>query len=784
MKEALTCGRSSITRADDAPAPCRAVGATAQAPTDAPTQFLAGGTTLLDLMKLDVMRPAALVDINALHDAASARSRSAPTGLRLGALVRMAEAADHPRRARATIPVIAQALQLAASAQIRNMATLGGNVLQRTRCTYFRDIVLRALQQAQSRLGLRRARRRQPQARRARRQRALHRHLSRRFRAGADRARRRGRDRRAARRAHDPVRRAASRARRHAACRDDAGAGRADHRRSTCRPAPWTRRSLYLKIRDRESYEFALASAAVALDLDGGMVREARIALGGVATVPWRATRRRPRSTGKTLDERRAASRGRGRVRRAPSRASTTPSSSSSASARWSARCCRPPRWRSDMSRAAPEPKANMGQPAPRIDARLKVTGEARYASDMPVANPAYAFLVTSAIAKGAITSIDLDAAPAPCRACSTSSRTRTPASSKHAQVRRRAAAARRTSIQELGPRSSTTARSSRWWSPTRFEAAREAAYKVQGRLRRRDAERHASTSPARRRRRASAKKRKDCRKPATPRPRSPQRQVKIDADYAHADPAPQSDRAVHHHLRLERRRADHLRAEPVHVRAQEQRRASSSASSRTRSTSVSHFVGGAFGSKAQLTPRTALVALAAKRLNRPVKLVATRDQGFTIATYRAETRHHIRLGAQRDGKLVELQPRRLGGDVAARRLHRSPASRTRARLYAFGAVKTKRQRRARRPQHAGLHALAAGDALHVRAGKRDGRAGRASSTWTRSSCAASTTRMTDRDRQAVLEPLADEMLRRGGRGVRLGEARRRSPARCATATG
>ena len=52
---------------------------------------------------------------------------------------------------------------------------------------------------------------------------------------------------------------------------------------------PWTRRSLYLKIRDRESYEFALASAAVALDLDGGTVSEARIALGGVATVPWRA---------------------------------------------------------------------------------------------------------------------------------------------------------------------------------------------------------------------------------------------------------------------------------------------------------------------------------------------------------------------------------------------------------------------------------------------------------------------------------------------------------------
>ena len=66
----------------------------------------------------------------------------------------------------------------------------------------------------------------------------------------------------------------------------------------------------------------------------------------------------------------------------------------------------------------------------------------------------------------------------------------------------------------------------------------------------------------------------------------------------------------------------------------------------------VSPFVGGAFGSKAQFSPRTGFVAYAAKVLNRPVKLVATRDQGFTIQTYRAETRHKIRFGADRDGKI------------------------------------------------------------------------------------------------------------------------------------
>src|SRR5690349_3728551 len=101
-------------------------------------QFLAGGTTLLDLMKLDVMRPTHLIDINALHDFAGDIT-AGPRGLRLGALARMAEAADHPV-VRKDYPAIAQSLQLAASAQLRNMATLGGNVLQRTRCTYFRDV--------------------------------------------------------------------------------------------------------------------------------------------------------------------------------------------------------------------------------------------------------------------------------------------------------------------------------------------------------------------------------------------------------------------------------------------------------------------------------------------------------------------------------------------------------------------------------------------------------------------------------------------------------------------
>jgi xanthine dehydrogenase YagS FAD-binding subunit len=253
------------------------------------SQYLAGGTNLIDMMRLDVMQPELVTDINALAATPSGRIEFGPRGLWLGALVRMADAAKHPD-VRSNFPVIAQALELAASAQLRNMATLGGNVLQRTRCTYFRDVSYAACNK------------RNP---------------------GAGCA------------AWDGINR------RHAvlgvsehciatypgdfaqalialdAVVDVAGPsgsrtipfahlhtlpGESPHIETTLEtgdlitafvipPTPFARRSLYLKIRDRESFEFALASAAVALDLADGAVREARIALGGVATVPWRAKR-------------------------------------------------------------------------------------------------------------------------------------------------------------------------------------------------------------------------------------------------------------------------------------------------------------------------------------------------------------------------------------------------------------------------------------------------------------------------------------------------------------
>src|SRR4051812_23544089 len=97
---------------------------------DNPTQYLAGGTTLIDLMKLNVMRPQRVIDINALEGELGKIELGAD-GLKLGALARMAQVADNPD-VKANYPVIAQSLTFAASQQIRNMASLGGNVLQRT----------------------------------------------------------------------------------------------------------------------------------------------------------------------------------------------------------------------------------------------------------------------------------------------------------------------------------------------------------------------------------------------------------------------------------------------------------------------------------------------------------------------------------------------------------------------------------------------------------------------------------------------------------------------------
>src|SRR5215475_354581 len=257
----------------------------------APSQYVAGGTTLIDLMKLDVMRPQSVTDINALERTPSGEIAFGARGLHLGALVQMSAAADHPD-VRTNFPMIAQSLELAASPQIRNMASLGGNVLQRTRCTYFRDTsytacnkrapgsgcaALEGINRMHAVLGVSDRCIATYPGDFAQALIALDAQIEI---AGPD-----GSRTMPFAELHRPP-------------------GVSPHIETTLAPgelilafmvppAPWAKRSLYLKIRDRQSYEFALASAAVALDLEdspgGRTVRDVRIALGGVAAVPWRA---------------------------------------------------------------------------------------------------------------------------------------------------------------------------------------------------------------------------------------------------------------------------------------------------------------------------------------------------------------------------------------------------------------------------------------------------------------------------------------------------------------
>jgi len=286
--------------------PQAAVGAFVTAPVAAERQYLAGGTTLVDLMKLDVMRPQALIDINALERTGLGRIEASAPGLRLGAMARMADAAEHAVIAR-DYPMIAQSLKLAASQQLRNMASLGGNVLQRTRCPYFRDVSYTSCNKRNPGSGCTALE-------------SLHREHAVLGVSEACIASYPG-DFGQALIALDAIVELAGPEgeRRISFAELHRMPGDTPQLETTLMPgelitafvvpaAPWTRRSLYLKVRQRESYEFALASAAVALDLgDDRLVRGVRVALGGVATVPWRAQDAEAALLGKTLDEQAAS---------------------------------------------------------------------------------------------------------------------------------------------------------------------------------------------------------------------------------------------------------------------------------------------------------------------------------------------------------------------------------------------------------------------------------------------------------------------------------------------
>ena len=253
---------------------------------DGQVAFIAGGTDLLGLMKDRAALPERLLDINGLPDLA--RIEALPDGgLRIGALARMSEvAADMEVRRR--FPVIAESLLFAASGQLRNMASIGGNMMQRTRCAYFRDDDAPPCNKrspgsgCSARHGLNRN------------------HAI--FGWSDACVATNPSDVAVAFAALDAIvhvrglagERSISFADFHrlpgqrAGTRHRAWPRRPRSSRSKCLHGSKARASHYLKVRDRESYEFALVSVAAAVAVDGKHIRSARLAMGGVAHKPWR----------------------------------------------------------------------------------------------------------------------------------------------------------------------------------------------------------------------------------------------------------------------------------------------------------------------------------------------------------------------------------------------------------------------------------------------------------------------------------------------------------------
>jgi xanthine dehydrogenase YagS FAD-binding subunit len=267
--------------------PAAAIATAAQSKTaqqGADVRFMGGGTTLIDLMKLDVETPDRVLDINRLP---LDKIETTPDGsLKIGATVRNSELANHARVQR-DYSVLSQAILSGASAQIRNMATTAGNLLQRTRCMYFRDTAM-PCNKREPGAGC-------PAITGSNRMLAI---------LGSS-------DHCIATNPSDMcVAMAALEATIHVLGQKGSRSisigdfhllpGSTPHRETALEPGdlithvtlPPPRagsRQVYLKLRDRASYEFALASAAVVVSLTGGAVTYVRIALGGVGTKPWRS---------------------------------------------------------------------------------------------------------------------------------------------------------------------------------------------------------------------------------------------------------------------------------------------------------------------------------------------------------------------------------------------------------------------------------------------------------------------------------------------------------------
>jgi xanthine dehydrogenase YagS FAD-binding subunit len=262
---------------------------------DAPAEYIAGGTDMVQLLQEYVRRPERLVSLAGLLDS---RIDIGTQGLRLGAAATMADVAIHPGVIE-QFPVISEALLNSASPQVRNQATMGGNLMQRTRCPYFRDVGYSACNKRAPGSG----------CAAIGGENRWHAVLGTSDNCIATHAS----DLAVALVALD----AAVEVRRTDGQRtvpliDFYRLPNATpHIETMLEPAeviaampasPVARRSHYLKVRERASFEFALASAAVALEMDGSRIRQARIALGGVGSKPWRVPQVEAALAGASLD--------------------------------------------------------------------------------------------------------------------------------------------------------------------------------------------------------------------------------------------------------------------------------------------------------------------------------------------------------------------------------------------------------------------------------------------------------------------------------------------------
>jgi xanthine dehydrogenase YagS FAD-binding subunit len=253
---------------------------------DAPAEYIAGGTDMVQLLQEHVRQPERLVSLAGLLDN---RIELGPQGLRIGAAATMADVAVHPV-VRAQFPVISEALLNSASPQVRNQATMGGNLLQRTRCPYFRDIGYSACNKRVPGSGC-------AAIGGANRWHAVLGTSDNCIAAHAS-------DLAVALVALDAAIELCSSGRNRTVPLADLYRlpDATPHIETVLEPGEVisaitvssnraARRSHYLKVRDRASFEFAVVSAAVALETDGARIRQARVALGGVGTKPWRLPR-------------------------------------------------------------------------------------------------------------------------------------------------------------------------------------------------------------------------------------------------------------------------------------------------------------------------------------------------------------------------------------------------------------------------------------------------------------------------------------------------------------